>query len=557
MRTQTLFTTAIAVAASAALTGCSSLQGNSPGMMPPIVLNEAWNSPDGMTLGADGNIYLSMNNKGNQELPAMILRIRADDQIEKFSDLPVHPKTGKVSPLGNAIASDGNLYVADNQMFVTSDKGVSRLLRVKIRNGKADGVEVVVEGLNMANGVSAHGNYVAVNDTTIVDEAGKPLLSGTYRFTLDELKSGTPVKVTGWNDPHLVVKVSTKTPDTGRVGANGLSYDDCGTLYTANFGDREIVKTTFAANGTPASTTILKTQGVQSLDGIHWQNGKIYVADFLGNAVATVDPDSGKTEILAKNAPGDGANGDFDAPSECLLRGNTLYVSNIDISFGPNTGDPVHTISRLCVKADAAPKAAAKPQIVYDNAWFYNADGSFNAERGKDAIMALAKYHGYPIFPSMRDSIWVSDYGTGQYTKLGLAAIMFKNNEADRYMAMDLFLMPGQMLPEHWHLATDKNPAKREGWLVRFGLSHVVGEGEPNLPAGVVVPACHNNGTVSIKHDIVAGPGTFVPLGRVESHHWQMAGREGAIISETANVHDNSGVRHADQKVNDFFLSGK
>jgi hypothetical protein len=36
-----------------------------------------------------------------------------------------------------------------------------------------------------------------------------------------------------------------------------------------------------------------------------------------------------------------------------------------------------------------------------------------------------------------------------------------------------------------------------------------------------------------------------------------MAGREGAIISETANVHDNAGVRHADQKVNDFFLSGK
>lgn len=198
--------------------------------------------------------------------------------------------------------------------------------------------------------------------------------------------------------------------------------------------------------------------------------------------------------------------------------------------------------------------ARAKSSIRFDNASFYDKHGTFDAEKAKDAVMALAAYHGYPVFPGMRGKLWVSDYGKGQFATLGLAAIMFVNNEEDRYMLQDLFLLPGQMLPEHWHLESAKNPAKREGWVVRSGLSHVVGEGAPNLGPGVVVPACHMNGTVTVEHEVVAGPGTFVPLARVLSHHWQLAGPEGAIITEVANVHSNEGVRHLDPVINDTFL---
>ncbi len=195
--------------------------------------------------------------------------------------------------------------------------------------------------------------------------------------------------------------------------------------------------------------------------------------------------------------------------------------------------------------------------ITLDNASFYGADGKFDTEKGKDAVMALAKHHGYPVFPGMRDKLWVSDYGTGQFAKLGLAAFLFKNNEEDRYMLMDLFLLPGQMLPEHWHLDGDKNPAKREGWLVRWGLSHIVGEGEPNLGRDVVIPKCHMNGEATTKHEVVAGPGTFVALSKVYTRHWQLAGPEGAIISEVANVHTDNAVRHSDKNINDNFLGKK
>jgi D-lyxose ketol-isomerase len=209
------------------------------------------------------------------------------------------------------------------------------------------------------------------------------------------------------------------------------------------------------------------------------------------------------------------------------------------------------------MKGRCCPKTAQqKMPLTFDNASFYK-DGKFDVEKGKDAVMALATYHGYPVFPGMREGLWVSDYNTGQFMKLGLAAFMFKNNEEDRYMLMDLFLMPGQMLPEHWHIDSEKNPAKREGWLVRSGLSHIVGEGEPNLGPDVVIPACHMQATATVKHEVVAKPGMFVPLSRVTSRHWQLAGVEGAIITEVANVHTDSAVRHSDQALNDYFLGKK
>lgn len=185
-------------------------------------------------------------------------------------------------------------------------------------------------------------------------------------------------------------------------------------------------------------------------------------------------------------------------------------------------------------------------KISFNNADFYDKDGKFIVDKGKEACIELMKYHGYPIYPDIKEKLWVSDYGTGQFTKLGLGANMFNNNEKDRYMLMDLFILPNQMLPEHYHLETDNNPAKREGWLVRYGSSYIVGEGAHNLDPKVIIPICHMNGSATVNHGVWTDPGQFVELLRVTSRHWQYAGPEGAIVNEVANVHDNDGVRHSD-----------
>jgi len=207
-------------------------------------------------------------------------------------------------------------------------------------------------------------------------------------------------------------------------------------------------------------------------------------------------------------------------------------------------------------KGTAHAKDRDRKKIMLNNQDFYDGDGKFKEDKAKDVIVNLMKYHGYPVFDGIKKDLWVSDYGKGHFTAFGLAARMFMNNEEDRYMLMDLFLLPNQMLPEHWHLKTEKNPAKREGWLVRHGESHIVGIGEDNLSKDVIIPKCHNGGKTETRHEVLAKPGMFVPLAKVESKHWQWAGDEGAIITEVANVHDNAGVRHTDKEANDFFLKG-
>jgi D-lyxose ketol-isomerase len=196
------------------------------------------------------------------------------------------------------------------------------------------------------------------------------------------------------------------------------------------------------------------------------------------------------------------------------------------------------------------------PSIKFANKQFYDAAGNFVEDKAKDAVLALCKHHGYPVFPGLRENLWVSDYGAGQFAKMGLAAYVFVNNEKDRYMLLDMFLLPNQMLPEHWHVAGEGNPPKLEGWLVRWGLSHIVGVGEPNLGKEIVVPKCHWGGKASTKHSVAAKPGMFVPLADAESRHWQFGGPEGAIITEVANVHTNSAVRHSDPAINRRFLEG-
>ncbi|MDR1747392.1 MAG: hypothetical protein LBR49_09030 [Tannerella sp.] len=203
-----------------------------------------------------------------------------------------------------------------------------------------------------------------------------------------------------------------------------------------------------------------------------------------------------------------------------------------------------------CVKS-----CCAKDSLVFDNASFYT-DGKFNVEVGKDAIIRLMKRYNYPITDKTRDQLWVSDYGTGRFTEVGLAAIMYANDTKDFYMLQDMFLLPNQMLPEHWHEKPESElPAKMEGWLVRNGLSYIVGEGEDNLAAfpEIKIPDAHTGG-VTVKNAVKTLPGEFVPLNRKFAHHWQIAGPEGAIITEVANVHCNEAVRHQVKSINDNFL---
>ncbi|MBF8149716.1 hypothetical protein ITJ86_07380 [Winogradskyella sp. F6397] len=206
-------------------------------------------------------------------------------------------------------------------------------------------------------------------------------------------------------------------------------------------------------------------------------------------------------------------------------------------------------------KTTEAPKEVNEPikkELKFTNEQFYDAEGQFLKEKAKDALIEMLEYHNYPIFDGLREKIWLTDYNQGNYAELGLASIMFVNNEEDQYMLMDIFLLPGQMLGEHMHFAAEGNPVKMEGWLVRHGKSYIVGVGENNRDQfpQVVVPQSHWDGKTTTNYIIEANEGDFASLAEPESPHWQMAGPEGVVITEVGNVHTNSGVLRSDPKMN-------
>ena len=311
-----------------------------------VTLPDACNTPDGMTLDEDGNIWLACPNGNDQSYPGVLMKIDGDDQLTKVIECPPHPETGKAFPLGIAFGADGNLYVADNQEFGGRLDHQSRLLRLIIKDGKPVKWETVVEGFVIANGVDTYGDYVYVVETKLVPDA-YPLPSGVYQFKISELDGSNPIKLEkGGSDPHLIATTYTENREW-LVGTNGIGTDKDGNVIFVNFGDTTLFKLTIDDGKVLKKELITAGQGMESCDGlkIHPETGDVYIADFVGNAVHKVDIETGVVKTIAKNGDTDGANGELDKCSELCFRGDKLYVSNIDLPFGGNTSDRPWTIS--------------------------------------------------------------------------------------------------------------------------------------------------------------------------------------------------------------------
>ncbi|MDR1130259.1 MAG: SMP-30/gluconolactonase/LRE family protein [Prevotellaceae bacterium] len=334
-----------------AYSSCQSTDLKQPALLGGKPLPESYSSPDGCTIGKDGYLYVSINQVASGwKYPAKIARISPEDALEDFFVLPVNGKTGKASPLGLVFAEDGNLYVSDNQSFCTAEANQAGVIRVVMENGKPQRGELVVNGMNASNGIASRGNYLYVAETNL--GASDKYMSGVYRFTLDELSGSDTLTVTGVNDPHLILSFETKNREQA-VGANGIGLDSKGCLYVNNFGDVEVMKYTFDAQGMILTSEVFcRPEGALSLDGMQIDSDdNLWIADFAGNAVLTVDTKTRASRIVAKSKAFEtGANGELDTPSECIRRGDRVYVSNIDLDAGKQAADPIQTISVILLK---------------------------------------------------------------------------------------------------------------------------------------------------------------------------------------------------------------
>ena len=180
----------------------------------------------------------------------------------------------------------------------------------------------------------------------------------------------------------------------------------------------------------------------------------------------------------------------------------------------------------------------------YTNADFYK-DGKFQQEVAMEAMKDMFAFYDVHFTELMAKDMWVTDFGLGDFENVGMGGIFWVNNAEQRYFAHAIYLLPGQMIPEHAHVATTY-PAKHESWMVEKGWAYnfsEVGDETPNAPA---IPATH--GPIKSKNFVVQKVGEVLPLKALTTFHFLMAGPEGAIVSEWATYHDNAGLRFSNPK---------
>ena len=126
---------------------------------------------------------------------------------------------------------------------------------------------------------------------------------------------------------------------------------------------------------------------------------------------------------------------------------------------------------------------------------FYN-QGAMGVDAVKKAYFDMFERFNYPVPDILQsDNFWVCDFLQGNILSLGMGGIFwinqkgdyrttgsgsYKGDYADRqygYLLHEIYLLPGQTLPEHNHLGGPEDfPPKMESWQVRYGEVCFYGE---------------------------------------------------------------------------------
>jgi len=239
---------------------------------------------------------------------------------------------------------------------------------------------------------------------------------------------------------------------------------------------------------------------------------------------------------------------------------NQEAMSRRDLLKCSMTGAAVATVGTGC--AHLAGTNFKSP----GNIAFYDAKGAFHADGVKEAYFGMMKAFGYPIPDVLKtDNFWVCDFLQRDFAHLGMGGIFWINDsgkygengakaykgtykdQSFGYLGHEIYLLPGQMLPEHRHIGgAEGYGPKMESWQIRYGSVEFFGEYKG---AGDETPIADmpkgeqpwGFGEDWFKSKVVAKrkPGDVYTLEDPESWHFQRAGAQGAIVTEYATYHNH------------------
>jgi D-lyxose ketol-isomerase len=185
---------------------------------------------------------------------------------------------------------------------------------------------------------------------------------------------------------------------------------------------------------------------------------------------------------------------------------------------------------------------------LYADAGFYAPGGKLDEAAAKKAYLEFMAAKGYPVTKSVREHLWVTDFGLGKFTETGMGIQFWANDKDQGYSAMDVFLLPNQATPEHNAVKTGDAKAKMATWNVRYGWLYNFTEGDATPGAEALIPPSQK-GFVTALSERILKQGDVAVLARPEELEWKLAGPDGAIFSEYGTYHDAKAARFTNPKV--------
>ena len=310
-------------------------------------LGETCQTPDGMALDKNGNLFLSITNPITFEKygSKIITFDKNNKPVTWFDQLPLHPVTKKVHPMGMEFGPDGNLYIMDNQFFARR-KDFSRLIRIIVKNGKPLKAEVLVEGFNFGEAVRWSKNRIYITDALFENERE----SGIYSFSLDELNKKNIVLDASNKKNYLISTFTLKSEVANSIGIDGIAFDSKGNLYAGNFGDGVITKIDFFDDGKVKSQKVVfDSDKLKCCDGFFYdkKRNSIFIANYDNNSVHQLNLNNNTLSLIWENDDANGSDGQLDNPCETIIYKDKLLVVNYDTFEGKKNKeiDAFHTIS--------------------------------------------------------------------------------------------------------------------------------------------------------------------------------------------------------------------
>ncbi len=277
---------------------------------------------DGMAIDADGNLYGSRYGGGP------VFKYNTEGEISIFAD-------GFSDPNGLAFDSQGRLYIADNTGHKIYRKGL----------GVNDTLEVFVDSIIGVSGL-------------LFEHDSDTLIATTY--TQKRVYKVTP-------EGEVLPFLSSNALN----GPVGLSYDNLGNLYVANFNNRMI----FKVDTDERFDFFTQIPGSGTLGFIACISDTLYATILNTNRIYSID-NAGTVELLlgaeAGDADGDPSMARFRGPNGIFpsLDNKSLYISEFlgstansqgrlrlitNLQGNPTTAAPERPVDQLNLKLSPNP----------------------------------------------------------------------------------------------------------------------------------------------------------------------------------------------------------